>query len=30
VLRLDACGGPATEEAFQALVPEPRDRHAAV
>ena len=30
VLDLDAIRGPATEEAFQALVPEPRDRHAGV
>ena len=30
VLGLDASGGSATEEALQALVPEPRDRQAAV
>ena len=30
VLGLDARGGPATEEAFQALVLEPGNRHAAV
>ena len=30
MLGLDASRGPATEKAFQALVAEPRDRHAAV
>ena len=30
VLGLDASGGPTTVEAFQALVPEPCDRHVKV
>ncbi len=30
MLGLDASGGPAQEEALQALVPEPGDRHTAV